>query len=106
MPNILFLGSGFVAGPCLDNLLKRKDNYITIACRTKATAVQLAKDHAQCNPVSLDASNQEMLEEQVKKHDLVISLIPYTLHAKVTGGAGSRSLIFAHFEFLLIYLGY
>ncbi|KAJ3355806.1 hypothetical protein HDU91_005622 [Kappamyces sp. JEL0680] len=84
MPSILFLGSGFVAGPCLDLLLKRPENLITIACRRKETAVALGKSHPQTTAISLDAGNQQALEEQVSRHDLVISLIPYTLHAKPT----------------------
>ncbi|KAJ3304871.1 saccharopine dehydrogenase (NADP+, L-glutamate-forming) [Kappamyces sp. JEL0829] len=87
MPSILFLGSGFVAGPCLDLLLKRPENLITIACRRKETAVALGKSHPQTTAISLDAGNQQALEEQVSRHDLVISLIPYTLHAKVIDAA-------------------
>lgn len=79
---ILFLGSGFVAGPCLDLLLKRPENKVTIACRHLSTA-QALSSHSQATAISLDANNQAALEAEVEKHDLVISLIPYTLHAKV-----------------------
>ncbi|KAI8892492.1 Saccharopine dehydrogenase [Globomyces pollinis-pini] len=85
--NILFLGSGFVAGPCLDQLLKRSDNFITIGCRRLEVAKKLANNHPQTNAISIDACNESELDVQVAKHDLIISLIPYTHHAKVIAAA-------------------
>jgi saccharopine dehydrogenase-like NADP-dependent oxidoreductase len=84
---ILFLGSGYVAGPCLNYLLRRPENHITIACRTLEAAKALGQGHAQTTAISLDAHNQQALESQVQKCDVVISLIPYTLHAKVIEAA-------------------
>lgn len=39
------------------------------------------------NPISLDVSNTAALEEAIAAHDVVISLIPYTLHAQVIKAA-------------------
>ena len=83
MPDILFLGSGFVSKPCLKYLLKRKDNYITIGCRTLATAEELREGHPQTRAIKIDATNREELYAQVEKHDIVISLVPYIHHALV-----------------------
>ncbi len=30
MKQILLLGAGYVAGPCLDYLLRREDNHVTV----------------------------------------------------------------------------
>ena len=84
---ILLLGSGYVAGPCLNQLLKRPENVVTIACRTLHGAQKLAKNHPQALSIKLDVSNQQELEAEVSKHDIVISLIPYTHHAKVIDAA-------------------
>ncbi|KAJ3253278.1 hypothetical protein HK103_000772 [Boothiomyces macroporosus] len=84
---ILFLGSGYVAGPCFRVLLTRPENVITVACRHIQTAQNLCNGHGNTRAISLDVSNQQALEEQVSQHDLVISLIPYTLHAKVIQAA-------------------
>lgn len=59
---ILFLGSGFVAGPCLNLLLKRPENKITIACRHLETAKELGGNRQNCTAISLDANNQQALD--------------------------------------------
>jgi saccharopine dehydrogenase (NADP+, L-glutamate forming) len=68
-------------------LLKRKENFITIACRHVETAQKLANGHPQTAAISLDATNETALDQEIAKHDLVISLIPYTHHAKVIKAA-------------------
>lgn len=39
------------------------------------------------HPISLDVSDEKALDAEVAKHDLVISLIPYTFHATVIKSA-------------------
>lgn len=39
------------------------------------------------NPISLDVTDDKALDAQIAKHDLVISLIPYTFHAAVIKSA-------------------
>jgi saccharopine dehydrogenase (NADP+, L-glutamate forming) len=38
-------------------------------------------------PISLDVTDEKALDAEVAKHDLVISLIPYTFHATVIKSA-------------------
>lgn len=57
------------------------------ACRTLKTAQDLAGDNKLASPISLDVTNDEALDAEVGKHDLVISLIPYTYHATVIKSA-------------------
>jgi saccharopine dehydrogenase (NADP+, L-glutamate forming) len=85
--SILLLGSGYVAGPCLKELLKRPENRITVACRRIAAAEELAQGHPKITAISLDVGNAAALEAEVAKHDIVISLIPYIHHAKVIDAA-------------------
>jgi spermidine synthase / saccharopine dehydrogenase (NADP+, L-glutamate-forming) len=52
-----------------------------------ASSVGLAEGLARTTPVSLDVNNAAALEAAVAKHDVVISLIPYTYHAQVIKAA-------------------
>ncbi|TPX72330.1 hypothetical protein SpCBS45565_g00601 [Spizellomyces sp. 'palustris'] len=84
---ILLLGSGYVAGPCLKYLLRREENVITIASRRIQGGQKLANGHPRVIPIALDVGNDAALEAEIAKHDLVISLIPYTHHARVISAA-------------------
>ncbi|EME43077.1 hypothetical protein DOTSEDRAFT_72458 [Dothistroma septosporum NZE10] len=83
---VLLLGSGFVTQPTAVELDKA-GVLVTVACRTLKSAQQLAQPLKYANAISLDVSDQKALEEQIAKVDLVISLIPYTFHAKVIEAA-------------------
>ncbi|KAJ1735545.1 saccharopine dehydrogenase (NADP+, L-glutamate-forming) [Coemansia biformis] len=85
--NILLLGSGFVAEPCLEYLLRSGNNRITVACRRVEKAQVLADKYAGVAAASVDVEDAAALEEAVAAHDLVISLIPYTQHALVMRAA-------------------
>ena len=58
-----------------------------LACRTLASAKALAEGLSNTTAISLDVSNESALDTQVAAHDLVISLIPYTHHARVIKSA-------------------
>ncbi|KAJ3129820.1 hypothetical protein HK098_008054 [Nowakowskiella sp. JEL0407] len=83
---ILLLGSGFVAGPCANYLLRFPSNHVTVASRNIANAqkfISKLKTQANTTAISLDVTNEEALDNVVKQHDIVISLIPYTQHTLV-----------------------
>lgn len=85
---ILILGTGFVAQPAADYILRRPENQLTIACRTLSAAERFASElvrDAHC--VSLDITNSEALDAAVSVHDLVVSLVPYIHHASVIKSA-------------------
>ncbi|CAG8485602.1 12307_t:CDS:10 [Funneliformis mosseae] len=84
---ILLLGSGFVAGPTAEYILRRPENKLTIACRRITAAESFAKQFSRATPISLDVTNEKALDEVVSCHDLVISLIPYTSHPLVIKSA-------------------
>ncbi|EWC45069.1 saccharopine dehydrogenase [Drechslerella stenobrocha 248] len=86
MPSVLLLGSGFVAKPTLD-VLDKDGVRVTVACRRVETAKQLIADCKNASAISLDVTNEAAVNAEVAKHDLVISLIPYTHHALVIKAA-------------------
>ncbi|RVX71923.1 Saccharopine dehydrogenase [NADP(+), L-glutamate-forming] [Exophiala mesophila] len=82
----LLLGSGFVATPTVE-LLANSGIHVTVACRTLSSAQKLAGNFPNTTAVSLDVNSTSALEEAVSKHDVTISLIPYTFHAAVIKAA-------------------
>ncbi|KAK9766504.1 saccharopine dehydrogenase (NADP+, L-glutamate-forming) [Basidiobolus ranarum] len=84
---ILLLGSGYVAGPCVEYLTRRAENKITIGCRRIENAQSLASQFPGTSAISVDVNNEQSIDEAVSQHDLVISLIPYIHHATVIKSA-------------------
>ena len=80
--NVLILGAGMVVQPIVDYLLD--NSYIvTVASRTLSKAENAVRNHSNGLAVSWTMDNMEKLEEMVKDHDLVVSLLPYTYHVAV-----------------------
>ncbi|KAH3984321.1 hypothetical protein HBI81_062260 [Parastagonospora nodorum] len=84
--SVLLLGAGFVTRPTAD-VLGKSGVKVTVACRTLEKAQALAKGIPNATAISLDVNNSEALDAEVRKVDLVISLIPYTFHATVIKSA-------------------
>lgn len=83
---VLLLGSGYVTAPCVRTLTDSGIS-VTIACRTLKDAQSLASSYSHTAAIALDAMDQSALDAAVASHDLVISLIPYTLHVSVVQAA-------------------
>ncbi|RYP46294.1 hypothetical protein DL768_007461 [Monosporascus sp. mg162] len=81
---ILVLGSGMVAKPCVDYLLRNPGNELTIASRTLSTAKNVANssERPRATAIQLDVESPE-LGCAIAEHDLVISLVPFVHHAEV-----------------------
>lgn len=108
---ILLLGSGFVAQPCAEYVLRRPENSLTIGelrsvsfpCHlgktislikstTASARIDKAKALAALLPrevsvAQVDACSTESLDALVSQHDLVVSLIPFTYHINVIKSA-------------------
>ncbi|CAK7566655.1 MAG: saccharopine dehydrogenase (NADP+, L-glutamate-forming) [Sporothrix epigloea] len=80
------LGAGFVTKPTLE-ILAKSGVTVSVACRTLETAKGLSAGIQNAVPIALDVNNDAALDAEVAKHDLVISLIPYTFHATVIKSA-------------------
>lgn len=72
--------------PCIIRYHRCAD-WLYKACRTKASAEKLSEGVKNAHPISLDVTDDKALDAEVAKHDLVISLIPYTFHATVIKSA-------------------
>ncbi|KAF4341307.1 saccharopine dehydrogenase [Fusarium beomiforme] len=83
---ILVLGSGMVAKPCVDYLLRDKNNILTIACRTLSSAYNVSAGRPSTRAIVLDVASPE-LDHCIAEHDLVISLVPFVHHATVVRSA-------------------
>lgn len=51
------------------------------------SAKKLSEGIKLASPISLDIADEKALDAAVAQHDLVISLVPYSLHATVIGSA-------------------
>ncbi|KAM9633974.1 alpha-aminoadipic semialdehyde synthase, mitochondrial isoform 3-T4 [Morphnus guianensis] len=81
---VLLLGSGYVSGPVLEYLTRDSSVDITVASVMKEQLEQLTKKYSNVTSVHMDViKHEEKLSSLVKKHDLVISLLPYSAHPLV-----------------------
>lgn len=78
---ILVLGSGYVSGPVISYLTRDPNVEITAVSMIKDQVDHLAKKYNNTTPLTMDVlKSEEKLSSIVKKHDLVISLLPYSAH--------------------------
>jgi len=80
---VLLLGSGLVAKPLVERLLKRDDVHMKIASNSQQEAKALAHGFANASIANLDIADSENLDKLVSGADVVISLVPAFLHTKV-----------------------
>ncbi len=83
MKNILILGAGFVSRPGVNYLLKSGDLNITVADIMPERAKKLVDGYKNGKAVKLDINDSEKLDEIIRQNDMVVSLLPFTLHVKV-----------------------
>ncbi|RPD53872.1 saccharopine dehydrogenase [Lentinus tigrinus ALCF2SS1-7] len=89
---VLLLGSGAVALPCAEYVVRNPNNALTVACRTLKTAEALVQGLPNATAASLDAGSEDpekqaALEKAIAESDLVISLVPYIHHVNVIKAA-------------------
>jgi saccharopine dehydrogenase-like NADP-dependent oxidoreductase len=82
MKKILVLGAGMVSRPLVTWLLNH--NYkLTLADLNKSKAEAILNVHPNSVAVSLDVKNEDDLNLLISESDLVISLLPATMHLQV-----------------------
>ena len=79
---VTIFGAGLVVKPMVDYLAKHGYN-IVIASRTLAKAEKLAAPHPNATAKQFVAGDEAAMEEHIKQSDLVVSLLPATLHVQV-----------------------
>lgn len=80
--NVLILGAGMVVQPMVDYLLENNIE-VTVASRTLAKAQKVIRNHELGRAIAWTIDDLERLENMVRSHDLVVSLLPYTHHVTV-----------------------
>jgi saccharopine dehydrogenase-like NADP-dependent oxidoreductase len=83
MQHILVLGAGLSSSYLIKYLLAnaKKENWqITVADQSLALAESKIKKHPLAKAIALDVSNKEQREAEIKKADIVVSMLPPTLH--------------------------
>lgn len=81
---ILLLGSGYVSVSVLEYFKLFSDKYyLTVASNNLEEATKLCSKYNNANPTYLDVNNDDIIEKLVQQNDIVISLVPYTLHVLV-----------------------
>ncbi|GAB4329435.1 MAG: saccharopine dehydrogenase C-terminal domain-containing protein [Calditrichia bacterium] len=83
MKKVLILGAGLVAKPMVDYLTSFEDVAVTVASRTVSKAEKLVEGKKNGNALPLLMGAENNLEELVEKHDVSVSLLPYTYHVEV-----------------------
>jgi alpha-aminoadipic semialdehyde synthase len=69
---ILLLGSGFVARPLVDYLLRNSNYSVTIASNNVQESLLLSDNRKRAPTVPFDINNYTKLSELMKSHDIVV----------------------------------
>ncbi|KAH9058857.1 Saccharopine dehydrogenase-domain-containing protein [Lactarius vividus] len=80
---VLVLGSGMVAGPAVDELAGRPDIELIVASNSLQEAEQLVAVHPNARALLVTIDDQTQVSQLIKESDIVISLLPATLHPTV-----------------------
>ncbi|MCK5220953.1 MAG: saccharopine dehydrogenase NADP-binding domain-containing protein, partial [Candidatus Aminicenantes bacterium] len=83
MKNILILGAGFVSRPGVRYLLDSSNLNISVADIFPERAEELVEGYKNGKALTLDINNTEKLNSMIKENDIIVSLLPWTLHLKV-----------------------
>ena len=86
MRHILILGAGKSTGVLIDYLLQKaasQNLFLTIADKNLAHAQALSQEHKNTGAISLDIFDKQAREQAVQKANLVISMLPASLHIEV-----------------------
>ena len=80
MARFLVLGTGFVAEPVIEYLSRKEQNKLTVVGITKEDSIKICQHYASVTPLQADVSNKREMLALIKDHDIVISLVPASLH--------------------------
>lgn len=81
--NVLILGAGLVSQPLIDYLFKHTEHILTVADVRLEQADKAIHKHPRGLAKSLDVQDSRSVHQLVDTADLVVSLLPYTLHTTV-----------------------
>ena len=79
---VTIFGAGLVVKPMVDYLAKHGFD-VTVASRTLSKAEKLAAPHSNVTAKQFNSSDEKAMDDFVSNSDLVVSLLPATMHVKV-----------------------
>jgi saccharopine dehydrogenase-like NADP-dependent oxidoreductase len=80
MKQVLILGAGAVARPAVRYLLKKEGLKVVLADQDPGKAEAIVAGHPNGRAVALDVGDAPTLDRYVAAADIVVSLLPWTLH--------------------------
>jgi saccharopine dehydrogenase-like NADP-dependent oxidoreductase len=80
MKQILILGAGLVARPAVRYLLEKNGLQVVLADQKVDKAEAIIAGHANGKAIRMDVKDGTLLARQVSTADIVVSLLPWTLH--------------------------
>jgi saccharopine dehydrogenase-like NADP-dependent oxidoreductase len=80
---VLVLGAGMVSHPVITYFETKTPHSVVVADRLEANVRSLAEGRSCVEGICLDMQELERVDKEIEQADLVISLLPYTLHPKV-----------------------
>ncbi|KAI5891707.1 uncharacterized protein SCHCODRAFT_02629850 [Schizophyllum commune H4-8] len=80
---VLMLGSGMVAGPAVETIASRSDVQLVVASNSAQEAQKLAAENPSVEYRIIDMADESAVAPLVAEADVVISLLPATLHPVV-----------------------
>jgi saccharopine dehydrogenase-like NADP-dependent oxidoreductase len=83
MKKVLVLGAGAVARPAVDYLLQKGGLTVVLADQDPGKAEAMVEGHPNGQAVALDVGDASMLERNIAVAEIVVSLLPWTLHPTV-----------------------
>ncbi|MCD4651424.1 MAG: saccharopine dehydrogenase NADP-binding domain-containing protein [Candidatus Cloacimonetes bacterium] len=79
---VTIFGAGFVVKPMVDYLAKHGYE-VLVSSRTVSKAEALAEPHPNVSAMQFNSSDDETMSKLVQESDLVVSMLPATMHVKV-----------------------
>ncbi len=86
MQKILIIGAGLSSSSMIEYLLKNSETHdwkITVADMSLELAHLKVKGHKNARPITFDIFNEQQKIEEIKNHDLVVSMLPAAMHPMV-----------------------
>ncbi len=80
---VLVLGSGYVSGPCVRYLCRDPRNEVIVLSADGPQAAALVKGIPNATATTFDASDTDKLSQHIRGSDVVVSLLPATMHGPV-----------------------
>ncbi len=87
MKRILVAGAGLVAGPLVKYLLDQPDFAVAVGDIDVSRAQKLVAGHPRGEAKELFVENSAQLRAEIARADLVVSMVPYTLHPVIAAAA-------------------